>query len=163
MILGAQPKLMKLQNDPYTCGLAYRLATLQKKGTESLLTSDDWDVCCSIWCYIHDPPPPRASFIEQGSCTHEISTIWLPKQDLHNDCTNWRDNMDGGNLTGSCPSVKSDRQLMTTEGKISQSSLGISLLQMSESQGVSHGCIRMDNPKRTQQVGITHLPYPQIK
>jgi hypothetical protein len=35
----------------------------------------------------------------QGRYTHDISTIWLPKQDPYEDITNWSSNLDRRNLT----------------------------------------------------------------
>lgn len=36
---------------------------------------------------------------QQGSCTHEIPALCLPKQHLHNDNTGWHANMYDGNFT----------------------------------------------------------------
>lgn len=40
------------------------------------------------------------------NCTHEISTIQLPKQDLHSDTTSRHANADEGNFTRPHPSMK---------------------------------------------------------
>lgn len=48
---------------------------------------------------------------QQGRCTHEISTTWLPIQDMHNDHTICHTNMDGGNL------IRSTYRQSLREGK----------------------------------------------
>lgn len=40
-------------------------------------------------------------YIPQGKCTHEISILWLPIQDLNNENTSWHTSVDGGVFTRS--------------------------------------------------------------
>lgn len=47
------------------------------------------DICCETEFFS----------ISQGSCTHELSKILLPKQDLYTNNTSWRSNVNGYNLT----------------------------------------------------------------
>lgn len=35
-----------------------------------------------------------------GGCSHEVSSMWLPRQDLNRDATNGHANMEGSKLTG---------------------------------------------------------------
>lgn len=62
---------------------------------------------------------------------HDFSGVPFVIGELHpphlntNDSTGCHDNVGGGNLTRSRPSMKSYRQLVTTERRISQSALGM--------------------------------------
>lgn len=45
--------------------------------------------------------------------THEISSAWLPKQDLNDSNTSWHPNVDGRNLTRPFSNMKSYKPLIT--------------------------------------------------
>lgn len=54
---------------------------------------------CKKWRLQHQLPELFFFYVWQESYTHEIITIWSPKQDQQNDNTSWCIKADWGNLT----------------------------------------------------------------